>query len=117
MSTRGSKSAHRNRWIGRRSPAQMFADSAKSEPTKPSKPGFVGFVGGSYAGCAIILTPPGGPKGSSLARPYMPSGNGAQSIQRDLDCSTKTTRLMSWSARNTVAPDWRGGVAPAKAEA
>lgn len=38
-------------------------------------------------------------------------------IQMDLDCSTKTTRLMSWSEWKTVALEWRGGVVPAKAEA
>jgi hypothetical protein len=34
-----------------------------------------------------------------------------------LDCPTRTTRLMSWSERTTAAPEWRGGVVPAKAEA
>ena len=55
--------------------------------------------------------------GSSLTGPYRPSGNGAQRIQLGLDCSTETTRLMSWLGRKTAAPAWRGGVAPAKAEA
>jgi hypothetical protein len=38
-------------------------------------------------------------------------------LQMDLDCSTKTTRLMSWLERKTAAPEWCGGVVPAKAEA
>ena len=43
-------------------------------------------------------------------------GNGAQPIRMDLDSSTKTTRLMSWSEPRTTA-DWSGGVMPTKAEA
>ena len=115
MSTGGTHSGSTNRWIGWRLPAQKFADSAKGKPTKPSKPGSVGFVGAPYAENAIILSPPGGPK-RSLARPYRPALNGAQPIQMDLDCSPKTTRLMSWSGRTAAATEWRGGVIPAKAE-
>jgi hypothetical protein len=117
VSTRGSNSENRKRWIGWRQRPQISSDSAKGEPTKPSKPGFVGFVGAPSAGYAIILSPPGDPMGSSLTGPYRPSGNGAQRIQLGLDCSTETTRLMSWLGRKTAAPEWRGGVAPAKAEA
>jgi hypothetical protein len=115
MSTRGSNSKNRNHWMGR-TPTRILADSAKCEPTKPSKAGFVGFVGASYARYAIIRTRPVGPGGSCLRWPY-PSVNGAQPIQLGLDCSTKTKRLMSWPERKTAAPEWRGGVAPAKAEA
>jgi hypothetical protein len=37
--------------------------------------------------------------------------------QLDLDSATKTTRLMSWSEGKPAAPEWRGAVVPAKAEA
>ena len=117
MSACGSKSGNTNCRIARRPPPRILTDSAKSEPTKPSKPGFVGFVGAPYAAYAIIRSQPGGPTGSSLARPYRPLGSGTQPVQRDLDCSTKTTRLMSWLERKTSAPEWHGGAAPAKAEA
>jgi hypothetical protein len=117
MSARGPKSENRNRRMARRPRPRISADSAKGEPTKPSKAGFVGFVGTPYAGYAIIRTQPRGPGRSPLRRPHRPPGDGAQPIQLGLDCSTKTKRLMSWPERKTAAPEWRGGVAPAKAEA
>jgi hypothetical protein len=48
-----------------------------------------------------------------------PGSGGApgKPIQVDLDCSSKTTRLMSWSERKTAALEWRGGVVLAKADA
>jgi hypothetical protein len=116
MSTRGSNSENRSRWIGWRTAAQILADTAKGEPTKPSKPGFVGFVGALHAEYANILTLPG-PKGASVTLPYIASGSGEQPIQVDLDCPTKTTRLMSWSEPKTAAAGWCGGVVPARAEA
>jgi hypothetical protein len=117
MSTRGSNLGNPSRRIGWHAPAKMFADSDIGEPTKPSKPGFVGFVGGPYADYAIIRPQPSGRGRSSVRRLRRPSGNGAQPVQRELDCSTKTTRLMSWSERKTAAPEWRGGVVPAKVAA
>jgi len=48
-----------------------------------------------------------------------PELGGAQPkpVQVELDCAAKTTRLMSWLEPKTAVPKWRGGVAPAKAEA
>jgi hypothetical protein len=117
MSTCGSNAGNLRRRIGWRAPVQMFADSAKSEPTKPSKPGFVGFVGAPHAEYAILRTPTGVPRGSSLLRPYRQSGSGGQPLQVELDFSTKTTRVMSWSESKAAEPEWRSGVVPAKAEA
>jgi hypothetical protein len=55
--------------------------------------------------------------GSPMFIGMSPVSPGVPSKNVDLDCSTKTTRLMSWSERKTTARDWRGGVKPAKAEA
>src|SRR5690242_13777071 len=68
---------------GRWRTEQKSSKSAKGEPTKPSKPGSVGFEGAPYVGSANIHT--------NLA------GEGFRSIKVGLDCSTNTTRLMSWS--------------------
>src|SRR5450755_1699471 len=116
MSARGLKSERRNQRTARRSRLRISADSARDKPTKLSKPGFVGFVGASWAERAIIRNPSRDLRRSLIRRPHRPSG-GATAIQVDLDYSAKTTRLMSWSGPKTDVPKWRGGVAPAKAEA
>ena len=103
MSAHGSKSANRNRRIGRPLVPRISADSAKRGPTKPSKPGSVGFVGGPNAGYAIILAQPGSRGWSSLQRLHRPPEDGTQPIELGLDCCTKTTRLISCGASSGQA--------------
>jgi hypothetical protein len=107
MSARHSNAENRNRRIGCWMPSRMFEGSAKAEPTKPSKPGFVGFVGALRAEYPIIRT---------RSRCTLTAREHRQAVQIGLDCSTKTTRLMSWSEPKTAAVS-RGRVMPAKAEA
>ena len=57
------------------------------------------------------------PKAGMVAGWHSNPGNGALPIQVNLDCSTRTTRLMSWSGRTAATPEWRSGAVPAKAEA